>query len=232
MNTLKLTKHIAITADLVTKSGLRVGGTEAAMSIGGAENPIIRDFWGNPYIPGSSLKGKIRSLLELNRGKVQIRQNRDGTKSGLPCGCAREDCLVCRVFGPHMASNHSLGPSRIIMRDAPLSKETADQIYTLAKEGKEFSETKTETMIDRLNGKAATGSLRTQERLPAGAKFNLNMSLRIFDGDDEKQMVDFIKEGLSLLQKDYLGGSGTRGYGWVKIENLRIDGKPANLEGD
>jgi CRISPR-associated protein Csm3 len=66
--------------------------------------------------------------------------------------------------------------------------------------------------------------------LPAGAKFDLEFSLRVFEGDVEKDMVDFIKKGLSLLQKDYLGGSGTRGYGWVKVENLTVDGKPSNLE--
>ena len=213
MDVLKLQKHILITANLVTRSGLRVGGTEAAMSIGGAENPIIRDFWDNPYIPGSSLKGKMRSLLEYKLGKSQ---------EGRPCGCANTTCLVCRVFGPHMTPNHTLGPSRIIVRDAPLSQDTLTQIDTLVKEGKEFSETKTETMIDRRTGKAATGSLRTQERLPAGAKFNLNMSLRIFEGDNEKHLVDFIKDGLSLVEKDYLGGSGTRGYGWVKIEDLKV----------
>jgi len=213
MNTLRLQKHVLIDATLVTKSGLRVGGTEAAMSIGGAENPIIRDFWGNPYIPGSSLKGKLRSLLEYKLGK---------SIDGMPCGCGEEKCLICRVFGPYRNQNHGLGPSRIIVRDALLNKETLDQIAAFSKEGKEFSETKTETMINRRTGVAAGGSLRTQERLPAGAKFTLNISLRIFEGDDEKQFIDFVKEGLSLLEKDYLGGSGTRGYGWVKIEDFKV----------
>lgn len=214
MASLKLLKHLIIKGNLVTKSGLRIGGTEAAMSIGGAENPIIRDFWGNPYMPGSSLKGKIRSLLEYKLGKVQ---------TGKPCSCLQKDCLVCTVFGPHMSPEHELGPSRIIVRDAPLSDETFDQIKTLKEEGKSFSETKTETMINRRTGMAERGSLRTQERLPAGAKFDLNITLRIFDGDDQKKFVDFIKEGLSLLEKDYIGGSGTRGYGWVKIENIIVE---------
>jgi len=228
MDTLKLQKHVLISANLVARSGLRIGGTEAAMSIGGAENPIIRDFWQHPYIPGSSLKGKLRSLLEYDMGKVNIVTNRRGEKEGKPCGCGK--CIICRVFGTHSDAKQELGPSRMIMRDAPLSEETIKSIQELENQGRTLSETKTETMIDRLSGKAATGSLRTQERLPAGAKFDLELSLRIFEGDDEKAMVEFIKKGLSLLQKDYLGGSGTRGYGWVKIENLMVDGKPANLE--
>lgn len=220
MGVLRLQKHILISANLITRSGLRVGGTEAAMSIGGAENPIIRDFWGNPYIPGSSLKGKLRSLLEYDLGKVSLVTSRKGEKEGKPCGCGQ--CMVCRVFGAHSNAKQDLGPSRIIVRDSPLSEETAEHIVAFSKEGKEFSETKTETMIDRLTGKAADRSLRTQERLPAGAKFDLNISLRIFEGDKETEMIDFIKRGLSLLEKDYLGGSGTRGYGWVKIENLKV----------
>lgn len=213
MATLKLLKHTIIKAHLIARSGIHIGGTEAGMSIGGAENPIIRDFWGNPYIPGSSLKGKIRSLLEYKYGKSQ---------NGRPCGCAQDDCLICKVFGPHMKPDHTLGPSRIIVRDAPLAEETVKKIEGFSKEGKEFSETKTETMIDRRTGTAATGSLRTQERLPEGTRFDLEMSLRIFEGDSEQKLVEFVKEGLSLLEKDYLGGSGTRGYGWVKMENLKV----------
>jgi CRISPR-associated protein Csm3 len=77
-------------------------------------------------------------------------------------------------------------------------------------------------MIDRSTGMAAHGSLRTQERLPPGAVFDMEMSLRIFEGDNEKQMVDFIKDGLLELEKDAIGGSGTRGYGWIKIDNLTV----------
>ncbi|MDP2953975.1 MAG: type III-A CRISPR-associated RAMP protein Csm3, partial [Chloroflexota bacterium] len=169
---------------------------------------------GNPYVPGSSLKGKLRSLLEWKQGKTDDR--------GDPCGCGRDDCMVCRVFGPHRNTRHGLGPSRIIVRDAALSAATKEAIDALTKQGKDFSETKTETMINRRTGIAATHSLRMQERLPSGAKFDLEISLRIFDGDDEKKMVDFVKEGLSMLEEDTLGGSGTRGYGWVKIENLKV----------
>ena len=67
---LKLQKYISIRAKLVTKTGLRIGGTEEGMSIGGAENPVIRDYYGKPYIPGSSLKGKMRSLLEQSTGRL------------------------------------------------------------------------------------------------------------------------------------------------------------------
>ena len=84
-------------------------------------------------------------------------------------------------------------------------------------------EVKSENIIDRRTGVAAQrGGPRTQERVPRGAKFNLNLSLRVFKGDDEKKFVDWITESLELLQKETLGGSGTRGYGWVKIDNLTV----------
>jgi CRISPR-associated protein Csm3 len=99
----------------------------------------------------------------------------------------------------------------------------------MLEEGLEYTEIKTENIIDRRTGVAARGGLRTMERIPAGTKFNLQISLRVFQGDDEinfpggKTLKDFVSESLDMVQQDYLGGSGTRGYGWVKIENLKIE---------
>ncbi len=221
LTNLKLNKCLTITGTIVTKSGLKIGGTESGIDIGGAENPVIRDYWGMPYIPGSSLKGKLRSLLEIKEGRF----GRDGSGrqgDGAPCGCARSDCLVCITFGPHKNAQHTLGPTRIIVRDAYLSDDTRKIVENMAKEGKGFSETKTETMIDRWTGVAARGSLRTQERIPVGSRFNLEITLRIFVGDDEDKIKNFVTDGIKKLENDYLGGSGTRGYGWVKIENLKV----------
>jgi len=229
MKDLKLKKYVSMKANLVANTGLRIGGIEARMSIGGAENPEIRDYYGEPYIPGSSLKGKLRSLLEQATGRF----GRNGTgwttdkqgnkvRDGSPCGCGDPTCLVCRVFGPHMNPSHGLGPSRIIVRDAYLTTASHQRIAQLETEGKEFSETKTETMVNRWTGIAADRSLRTQERIPAGAEFDLEISLRIFEGDAEQKLVEFVKNGFDLLQHDYLGGSGTRGYGWMGIENLEV----------
>jgi CRISPR-associated protein Csm3 len=210
---LELKKYCLLEAKLVCKSGLKIGGTEAAMSIGGAENPVIKDPGGKPYIPGSSLKGKLRSILEYRYKKVDDRGN--------PCGCGRADCPVCFMFGPHRNTNHDLGPSRIIVRDAYLSDSSQKVWDDARKEGKEFTETKTETMINRRTGIAAGGSLRTQERVPAGTEFMLNINLRVFDNDDVINMKKLVEEALSYLQKDTLGGSGTRGYGWVEVKDLK-----------
>ncbi len=212
---LKLQKHIKLSGKLVCKSGIRVGGSKEDLEVGGIDNPVIRDPVSRlPYIPGSSLKGKLRSLSEYRLGKV--------TNDGKPCGCAQEDCLVCKIFGPHMSPRHNLGPTRIIVRDAHLSAESKESLEALRESGIDFSEIKTENIIDRRTGIAADGGLRTGERVPAGTKFDLVRSIRIFDGDDEKQLINFLQQSLAALQNDTLGGSGTRGYGWVEIEDLKL----------
>ncbi|MDI6872034.1 MAG: type III-A CRISPR-associated RAMP protein Csm3 [Bacillota bacterium] len=208
---LTITKHVKIQGSLTCKSGLRIGATAEGTEIGGIDNPIIRDpVTQYPYLPGSSLKGKLRSIMEYKLGKVD-----DG---GRPCGCAQADCLVCTVFGPHMKQDHPLGPSRIIVRDALLNPESMPVLDALLERGLLRAEVKSENIIDRRTGIAARGGLRTMERVPAGTKFDLEIVLRIFDGDNEKEIVDFVTQSLDMLDKEALGGSGSRGYGWVQVE--------------
>jgi len=215
---LKLKKYVSVTGILTCKTGVRIGGSKEELEIGGTDSPILRDPVDKlPYIPGSSLKGKLRSLLEYKYGRVSAQ--------GTPCGCAQplDLCPVCTIFGPHMKPAHELGPSRLIVRDALLSKESLDELTRLNREeGLQYAEVKTENIIDRRTGIAKQGGLRTLERVPKGTKFDLNMSVRVFEGDDEAKMIGYIKEALELLGKDYLGGSGTRGYGWVGIEDLSV----------
>ncbi|MDM7999850.1 MAG: type III-A CRISPR-associated RAMP protein Csm3 [Dehalococcoidia bacterium] len=229
---LKLNKYIAISGVLRCRTGTRIGGSKEDLEIGGLDNPIIRDPVDKmPYIPGSSLKGKLRSLLEYKYDRVgwtskqgRVVQNR---ASGEPCGCAQElsVCPVCTIFGPHKVSKHDLGPSRIIVRDAVLSDESRADLAKLLEEGLQYSEVKTENMINRKTGVAENP--RAVERVPKGTKFILNISVRIFKGDDEAKIKAYIKEAVTMLEQDYLGGSGTRGYGWVAVENLTIDGEKA-----
>ncbi len=210
---LKLTKYVTITGILICSTGLRVGGSKEDVEISGMDNPIIRHpLTKLPYIPGSSLKGKLRSLLEYAEGKVQI----NGRNAGEPCGCALLDCLVCRIFGPHKAPNHTLGPSRIIVRDALITAEWKEKLDKLREDGLLYAEVKTENMIDRRTGVATNP--RPVERVPAGTQFDLNISVRVFEEDSEDQIIAFIRRGLDMLQKDTLGSSGTRGSGWVQLD--------------
>jgi CRISPR-associated protein Csm3 len=202
MPNLRLIKHIPVKGTITCLTGLRIGGTKEDIEIGGMDNPIIRHpVTREPYIPGSSLKGKLRSTLEYAYGKVG--------SNGNPCGCTSSDCPICTLFGPHIQGRrlaHDLGPTRLLVRDATL----------IAREdGHDWVEIKTENMIDRRTG-AATNP-RPSERVAAGTQFHFEISVRIFDGDDEPKFKSILREGLSLIEKEYLGASGSRGYGQVKF---------------
>lgn len=205
---MKLKEYVEVQGMIVLKEGLRVGGTKEAVGIGETDNPIIRHpITRNPYIPGSSIKGKIRSLLEQKYSEIS-------QKTGRPCDCA--SCFICSLFGCGNPSK-SNEPSRLIFRDANLVDESEKEIKE-ALPGS-FAEVKTEIAMDRNKGRTITGSLRQQERIPAGAKFNFTFTLRLFEEDNAKRKEYFNKlsEAFEMIEKDYLGGSGTRGYGQVEF---------------
>lgn len=204
-----------ISGTIHCETGLRIGGSAENIEIGGLENTIIRHpITEEPYIPGSSLKGKIRSLLEYRDGRRDSQGREKQAHDGEPCQCGT--CMICRVFGPHKNLKHSLGPTRALFRDAALTDASRRWLQE-AQESKGilFSEVKTENMIKRTVG--AAEHPRTQERVPAGAEFAFEISVRIFKNDDESKVLQLLKDGLALLEKDYLGASGSRGYGKVKI---------------
>jgi len=210
---LKLIDYVNIKKTLVCKTGLRIGGSKGDIEIGGLDNPIIRDPLSKlPYIPGSSLKGKLRSMLEYSEGKVM--------DSGEPHGCTDRGCLICKVFGAHRIKEHSFGPTRIIVRDALINAESEKELKENMESGSLYTEIKQEVSIDRRTGTASRAGPRPVERVPAGTKFDLNITVRIFDEDDKNEIIAFIEKGLKLLNSDYLGGSGTRGYGWVEVADL------------
>lgn len=203
----KLTKKIFITGEIEAKTGLHIGGSNTGMSIGGADSVVIRNPINNqPYIPGSSLKGKMRSLLEKLYGKVKL--NRNGGAD--PCNC--RNCEICCVFGVSAGENGGL-QSRLIVRDGELTNE--EYLRNAPDTDMPYSEVKTEVVIDRITSSA---NPRQIERVPAGARFKLDMVLNLFEEDNEKKLLGKVFEGLEILQDDYLGGSGTRGYGQIKIK--------------
>jgi CRISPR-associated protein Csm3 len=214
-----LTKYRTISGTITCETGLRVGGSTENIEIGGMENPIIRHpITDEPYIPGSSLKGKVRSLLEykLDRRDRQGRPKGEARRdNGEPCECGQ--CIICRVFGPHKNPSHDLGPTRALFRDALLTDESRQWLTDAqASKGIVFAEVKTENLVNRLTG--AAEHPRTQERVPAGTKFKLEVSVRIFGDDNESEIIGLLEQGLELLQEDYLGGSGSRGYGKVHLD--------------
>jgi CRISPR-associated protein Csm3 len=214
---MKLDGYKLIEGQIHCLNGLKIGGTKESGGMGETDNPVIRHpVTKFPYIPGSSLKGKIRSLLELSDAKTTSH------RTGKPCEC--NNCDVCTLFGCGSAQN-SRQPTRLIFRDALLDDKSKEELEEAIPGS--FVEVKTEIQMDRIAGKAQRGALRQQERIPAGAKFNLSISLRLFEDDkpeDRKRYISKLALAFDLLEKDYLGGSGTRGYGQVKVYSQ--DGKP------
>jgi CRISPR-associated protein Csm3 len=205
----KLIKKIVYTGKIILLTGLHIGGSNSAMNIGGPDNFVVRNPLNNlPYIPGSSLKGKLRSLCELYNGEVGA----DGgpsknpkDKSGALFGTSADD-----------KTGHA---SRLIVRDAELDLANKDDFKNC---DMPYTESKTEANISRITSKA---SPRTFERVPAGAKFNYEIILNIFEGENEKDLQDTLKQSKALLEDDYLGGNGSRGYGKIKFDEEKTEEK-------
>jgi len=203
-------------------TGLRIGGASDVIEIGGLDNPIIKHpLTKEPYIPGSSLKGKMRSLLELYENKID--------SSGNVCSCGEPDCVVCRLFGISGSQGSKFGPGRLIVRDAKLC--SIDDGQPGRKRNLKQTEIKYENVINRIKGTAEHP--RQMERVPAGAVFDFSMSYRVFsvqndkestpdNGTKDKEFFDTIFKCMRLLEKDTLGSSGSRGYGQIRFEDINV----------
>lgn len=220
---MKHKENIKITGVIEVITGLHIGGGNEAIEIGGLDNQVIKDpKTKKPYIPGSSIKGKMRFLSEWSEGKVDPR---DGKVHN--CG----NCNVCRVFGSMAKTEESRGPTRLIVRDANLIGKFAPETMLEVKYG---------TAIDRVTGTAKVGSLRNIERVTPGTKFAFEIIYKVLDmGDDGKQdEKDFslVVKSLIGLENDTLGGSGSRGSGKIAFKDLKVSGgsytgEYENLEG-
>ena len=199
----KLVKKIKIQTSITLVTGLHIGGSSDNVEIGGIDNPVIklatRD--NEPYIPGSSLKGKMRCLLEQVAGAPKVGMDQE----------------VNNLFGitESRTLNTDNKPSKLIVRDAILSKESKEALLACDNLDMPYTENKWENVIDRTKGVAEHP--RQSERVPAGAVFNAEFVLNIWDDDKEDELLALFEKGIRLLENDYLGGSGSRGYGQIKF---------------
>lgn len=184
-------------------TGLHIGAGNDAVQIGGVDSSVIKDpITSLPYIPGSSLKGKIRCLLET-----------EGNYNPL-------DDTINLYFGPTSDylrtkkddKKYEQKPTRLIFRDLFLDENDKQKFLT----GEITTEFKTEIVIDRAKGTAKDGGLRTIERVPPSIKFVGEILIR-YENGELANILKVLNEGIELLNKDYLGGSGSRGYGAVKV---------------
>ena len=211
--------RVFINGDIKAMTGLHIGGASGALEIGGVDSPIIRDPLTNrPYVPGSSLRGKMRSLTEKMTSR---RQNFRIGKNVHVHVCEEADeygaCPVCPIFGVpgNMAASN---PTRLVVRDVFMSDASADKLQA-ARTDLPYSEVKWEATIDRVTSAAVP---RQIERVPAGAEFeNFEMVYSIYHEDDIARLITVV-EAMQLLEDDYLGGLGSRGSGKIAFQNLAI----------
>lgn len=219
---MKLVQIIQFTGTVECISGLCIGTSSDTLEIGGVHQEVIKNpLTKEPYIPGSSLKGKMRSELEKKYGSTKmIWDKKTHTASykdelRLPCGCGKESCLTCVVFGAHKNTRAKSAPPRMIVRDAPLSKESRAMLEHFTADHKSYLEHKTENIIFRDTN--IVDAPRKIERVAAGLSFDFEIILRIFEGDDAAKLTAYVEEGLQLVELSYLGGNGSRGSGHVKF---------------
>jgi CRISPR-associated protein Csm3 len=206
----QLNKKIIIEGTIKTLTGLHIGGTNSAMGIGGPDSMVVRNPLDNkPYIPGSSLKGKLRAMLDIADGtieEVRMGQVKNGTSQD-------PESASASLFGTARNDDRQR-PSAVIVRDCEL-KGTDEELDKLFKNTDlPFSESKTEVVIDRITAKAMPRQL---ERVPAGAEFKMNLVVNIFDDNEQKEQLTNLARAMRLLMDDYLGGNGSRGYGQIEI---------------
>lgn len=220
---MKLNRITLIEATIELKTGLHIGAGDTEMHIGGIDNPVIKNpITNQPYIPGSSIKGKMRSLLEWRSGAVKSEPLglKDKDKKGvLP---------ILQLFGisgdAQLASEQAreIGPTRLAFWDCELTPEWTKDIQD---DNMLLTEVKSENSIDRIAGTAQNP--RFTERVPAGALFRFRLSFKRLEQDDPG-LLDTVLEGMKLLEYDSLGGSGSRGYGKIAFTGITIDGEDAS----
>jgi len=208
--TIQFQANFILKGTISCETGLHIGGTSEGIEIGGLENIVIRDPKTDlPFIPGSSLKGKMRTLLELSYrdSSEYIIKNK-----GEPCKCGK--CIPCKIFGSSAPDNKTSkdddnrqqGPTRLVVRD---SFTTAVKLET---------ELKSENTINRITSEAMP---RSMERVPRGTEFKFEMIFSVYEDDDYRNFLKLL-DSMKLLEDSYIGGSGTRGYGQIQFKDISI----------
>lgn len=205
METLK--GKIIISGKIEILTGLHIGTSGDFSAIGAVDNIVIRDTVTNkPIIPGSSLKGKMRYLLartKYNEGTLSMEDIKE------------EHYCIKRLFG----SSNPIVISRLQFQDMLLTDKEYERKVEF---DLPYTEIKHENTIDRGTGVA---NPRQQERVPAGSEFGFRLVYNIENVDEFKEDMENILLMMEVLEDDYLGGHGTRGYGRVKFKDMGLEKK-------
>ncbi|SMC09195.1 type III-A CRISPR-associated RAMP protein Csm3 [Nitratiruptor tergarcus] len=230
---MKLQEIKQISGKIKVLTGLHIGAGNDEIKIGGIDTPVIKNpITNEPYIPGSSIKGKMRTLLEWRLGTIV-----DGspTKVNKPTEDKKDDKwiyeddkklknfkIIAKIFGNGATIKNEdiakdIGPTKVSFYDCYLTKESKEQLMSV----NALTESKYEIIIDRFSGTVRRGGLRQIERVPAGAEFEFYLTYMVFNEDD-KNNFNYLALGMKLLELTALGGNSSRGYG--KVEFFDIEG--------
>ena len=203
-----LTK-IQITGKLIVETGMHIGGSTANAAIGAVDSPVIKDARNNtPIIPGSSIKGKMRTLLAKELNDV--------------VGQPDDDCEeIARLFGT--AKKGNVRASRLLFSDMGLSNEQELRSAGL----QSLTEVKFENTINRAT---AVANPRQIERVIRGSVFDVDIIYNVEKLEEVEQDFMTLAEGFKLLRYDYLGGNGSRGYGKVSFNDLQASVVAGSLD--
>lgn len=194
---------IEITGTMELVTGLHIGGNGAFAAIGAVDSPVIRDsLSGDPIIPGSSLKGKLRSLLAKQYNET------------VATTWGQDDDRIIGLFGTAKNAEGKARTGRLLFSDMFIEEKNKQELKERAIR---TTEVKFENSISRTT---AVANPRQIERVIRGVKFGLDLIYEVSDDADVKADFETIRDGFKLLQLDYLGGSGSRGYGKVKLYDL------------
>lgn len=232
----KLIGKAFISGRIVVKTGLHIGGSKTVLDIGGVDLNVIKTHLGVPYIPGSSLKGKLRSILAREEGSLAIKR-----EPGMPSDMTVDSENINTIFGKG-ADKEAEGAqaqktpekcllTRLIVRDALLdTTHFRKHFYDIEPDDKDFeddlvsyTEIKTENTINRMTG--TVQHPRQLERVPANAEFDFEIIYNIFDEEEKVSHLNALMQALRILEDDYLGGSGSRGYGQIGFKGMKYEYK-------
>ncbi len=233
----KLTAKLIIKGHIEACTGLHIGGSKSSLDIGEVDLNVIKSPKGKPFIPGSSLKGKMRSLLARVHGTAEVKD---------------DELYIKEIFGASgderetgEINDQQFMVTRLIVRDAELNESAFQAEFNEDAREKldfDFTDVKFENTINRIKGVAEHP--RQLERVPAGAKFDFELVYDVYSDADEKieekdrenrlaTHLDAIQHAMQLLQDDYLGGQGSRGYGKIRFaQNITVSYKPVGSAGE
>lgn len=216
---------IFIEGEIKCVTGLHIGASQQ-VNVGPVDAAVVRDpITQEPYLPGSSLRGRLRALFE-RKMHGQDHQTYKYESMGQDVHlhvCNEPDCPICRLFGavaPADTQEQWNRPSPLKIPDLPM--KDAEAFNKKLRSPLLYTEWKAENALDRVT---AHSNPRDIERVPKGAKFELSLIYDVTNPANIKADLENLAGLLCLLEDDALGGHSSRGYGRVKVRLCQIQCK-------